>query len=338
MSTAERSPLTAEQRARLGRRAQWLAAASVTYNVVEAVIAVGAGLVAGSVALIGFGLDSVVEVSSGLIILWQFRHRIPESRERTALRLIGLSFLALAAYVTYESVAALVTGAVADHSPVGIGLAVASLLVMPALSRAQRRTGRALQSSTVVADGTQTLLCAWLSAALLAGLLLNVTLGWSWADPAAALVIAAVAAREGVLAWRGDNCCDTGDSHDHDHVRNRSDPRSDRGCTDGCCVPATGQRRDAPVACSLDGPDQADRAAAWLTAVDGAATAPIDDGLRITVPLDRLAAITELAAAEQQCCPFLDFRIHLDHDVVHLEVRAPAAAADQLAGLFVAAR
>ena len=132
------------QRARLGRRAQLLAAASVVYNVIEALIAIAAGLVAGSVALVGFGLDSVVEVSSGLIILWQFRHRMPESRERQALRLMAYSFFVLAAYVTFESVRALVSGHDPDPSPVGIGLAAASLAIMPFLSWAQRRTGKAL--------------------------------------------------------------------------------------------------------------------------------------------------------------------------------------------------
>jgi divalent metal cation (Fe/Co/Zn/Cd) transporter len=204
------------ERARLGRRAQLLAAASVTYNLVEAVVAIAAGLVAGSIALIGFGLDSVVEVSSGLIILWQFRHRLPESRERQALRLLALSFFALAAYVAVESVCALVMGTSPEHSPVGIGLAIASLLVMPFLSWAQRRTGKALGSNAVVADGTQTLLCTYLSAVLLVGLLLNSLLGWSWADPLAGLVIAAVAMREGVEAWRGEGCCSpAATSHSH---------------------------------------------------------------------------------------------------------------------------
>lgn len=196
-----------DERARLGRRAQLLAAASVGYNLVEAVIAVTAGLVAGSVALVGFGLDSVVEVSSGLIILWQFRHRLPETRERQALRMLAVSFFALAGYVGFESVRVLATGNDPDSSPVGIGLAIASLIVMPLLSRAQRRTGKALGSRAVVADSTQTLLCSYLSAVLLAGLLLNATLGWGWADPIAALVIAGVAVREGVEAWKGNNCC-----------------------------------------------------------------------------------------------------------------------------------
>jgi divalent metal cation (Fe/Co/Zn/Cd) transporter len=194
-------------RVRLGRRAQLLAATSVAYNSVEAVVAVAAGAVAGSAALIGFGLDSVVEVSSGLIILWQFRHRLPQSREQQALRLIALSFFALAAYVTQDALRALLSGEEPDASPVGIALASVSLCVMPFLSWAQRRTGRALHSSAVVADSTQTLLCSYLSAVLLGGLLLNATLGWSWADPVAGLVIAAVAAVEGRRAWRGDGCC-----------------------------------------------------------------------------------------------------------------------------------
>jgi divalent metal cation (Fe/Co/Zn/Cd) transporter len=184
-----------------------LAAASVSYNAVEAAVAIGAGAVAGSTALVAFGLDSVIEVSSGLVILWQFRHAVPAERERTALRLIAVSFFALAAYVVVDSARALSGSGDSDASPVGIGLAIASLLVMPWLSWAQRRTGRALGSSTVVADSTQTLLCTYLSAVLLAGLVLNATLGWSWADPLAALVIAAVAVREGLEAWRGETCC-----------------------------------------------------------------------------------------------------------------------------------
>jgi divalent metal cation (Fe/Co/Zn/Cd) transporter len=196
-----------ELRRRLGRRAQLLAALSVAYNLVEGAIAITAGLVAGSIALVGFGLDSLVEVSSGLIILWQFRHRLPETRERQALRMLAISFFALASYVAFESARALVSGNDPDASPVGIGLAIASLIVMPVLSWAQRRTGKALGSNAVVADGTQTLLCTYLSAVLLVGLVLNATLGWGWADPLAGLIIAAVAAREGLEAWKGEGCC-----------------------------------------------------------------------------------------------------------------------------------
>lgn len=217
---------TEASRRQLGRRAQILAGTSVGYNVIEAIIAISAGVVAGSGALISFGLDSVVEVSSGLIILWQFRHRLPESRERLALRLIALSFFALAAYVAVDSAMTLLSGHHAESSSVGICLAIASLIIMPFLSFAQRRTGRELGSATVVADSTQTLLCTYLSAVLLVGLLLNMFLGWWWADPLAALVIAAVATKEGIEAWRGDNCCAP--------LPIGAEPSS-RVCDDGCC-------------------------------------------------------------------------------------------------------
>ncbi|WP_299519615.1 cation transporter [uncultured Serinicoccus sp.] len=196
-----------ERTRRLRRRARALALTSVVYNVLEAVVAIAAGLVAGSVALLSFGLDSVVEVSSGLVVLWQFSHHLPQERERTALRLMAVAFFALAALVSVESVRALVVGREAETSTIGIALALVSLAVMPVLSWAQRRTGRALGSNAVVADGTQTLLCTYLSAVLLLGLLLNAALGWSWADPVAGLVIAGVALREGLQAWRGEGCC-----------------------------------------------------------------------------------------------------------------------------------
>lgn len=225
------------RRQQLGRRAQLLAGASVFYNMIEAVIAITAGLIAGSIALVGFGLDSIVEVSSGLIILWQFRHPLPESRERRALRLMALSFFALAAYVTYESARALLGGHEPDPSPVGITLAATSLMVMPFLSLAQRRTGRSLGSNAVVADSTQTLLCTYLSAVLLAGLVLNATLGWSWADPIAGLVIAGVAVREGLEAWRGEGCACGPTLTDPAQVG----PTADPGCADGCCEPEPGR-------------------------------------------------------------------------------------------------
>ena len=231
----EHPALATTERAKLGRRAQLLAGASVAYNVIEAVIAVTAGIAAGSVALVGFGLDSVVEVSSGLIILWQFRHRLPESRERQALRLMAFSFFGLAAYVAFESVRALLFGSEPEASPVGIGLAIASLLIMPFLSWAQRRTGRALGSNAVVADSTQTLLCTYLSAVLLVGLVLNATLGWGWADPIAGLVIAAVAVREGIEAWRGEGCCAPGSTSAHD-ADTSDECGCDAGCRDVCCT------------------------------------------------------------------------------------------------------
>lgn len=195
------------RRAVLTRRVRLLVAATITYNVVEAVVAISAGTVASSTALIGFGLDSVIEVASAAAVAWQFSGADPEARERTALKVIACSFFALAAYVTVESVRAFAGVAEADHSTVGIVLAAASLAVMPFLSAAQRRAGRELGSTSAVADSKQTLLCTYLSAVLLVGLVVNSLFGWSWADPVVALVIAAVALREGRQAWRGHHCC-----------------------------------------------------------------------------------------------------------------------------------
>jgi divalent metal cation (Fe/Co/Zn/Cd) transporter len=197
----------ARRRQVLGRRIRLLVAATITYNVIEAVVAVSAGAAAHSTALIGFGLDSVIEVSSAAAVAWQFAGRDPEARERTALRIIAVSFFALAAYVVVESVRALLGSGEAGHSTAGLVLAAVSLAVMPGLSWAQRRAGRELGSRTAVADSKQTLLCTYLSAVLLVGLGLNSLFGWSWADPIAALVIAAVAVKEGREAWRGDTCC-----------------------------------------------------------------------------------------------------------------------------------
>ncbi|MBM7490774.1 divalent metal cation (Fe/Co/Zn/Cd) transporter [Micromonospora luteifusca] len=197
----------AARRGVLARRVRLLVAATITYNVIEAVVAITAGAAASSTALIGFGLDSVIEVSSAAAVAWQFAGRDPEAREKVALRIIAVSFFALAAYVTVESVRALAGSGEAEHSTVGLVLAALSLLIMPVLSYAQRRTGRELGSRSAVADSKQTLLCTYLSAVVLVGLGLNSLFGWSWADPVAALVIAVVAVKEGREAWRGDTCC-----------------------------------------------------------------------------------------------------------------------------------
>ena len=186
-------------------RARHLAYFTVAYNVLEAVVAITAGVVAGSVALISFGGDSVVESLSALVIVWQFRTPLPEERERQALRLIGVAFFVLAAYITVDAIHALLTRSDAETSPVGIAIAIASMLVMPFLAWAKRRVGRLLGSAAVLADSKQTLLCTWLSGVLLVGLLLNAALDWSWADPLAALVIAGFAAHEGLDAWRGED-------------------------------------------------------------------------------------------------------------------------------------
>ncbi|WP_083974661.1 cation transporter [Herbidospora daliensis] len=188
------------------RRIRWLVGATITYNVVEAAVALTAGTVASSAALVGFGLDSVVEVASATAVAWQFSSADHERREKTALRVIAVSFFALAAYVAFDAVRALLGAGEADHSTVGLVLAGVSLVVMPVLSFAQRRAAREIGSASALADSKQTLLCTYLSAVLLVGLALNSLFGWTWADPIAALVIAAVAVKEGRDAWRGDAC------------------------------------------------------------------------------------------------------------------------------------
>lgn len=198
---------TPARRAHLTRRIRLLVAATIAYNIVEAAVALTEGTRVSSAALIGFGLDSLIEVSSAAAIAWQFAAKDAETREKTALRIVAFSFFALAIYVTVDSILALAGTQEARHSPLGIGLAAVSLAIMPVLSLAQRRAGRELGSRSAVADSKQTLLCTYLSAVLLAGLLLNTLAGWWWADPIAALVIAGVAAREGRQAWRGETCC-----------------------------------------------------------------------------------------------------------------------------------
>ncbi|OUZ10572.1 cobalt transporter [Aeromicrobium sp. PE09-221] len=203
-------PLSAARRSILQRRVRWIVAATITYNLIEAVVAITAGRVASSSALVGFGLDSLVEVLSAAAVAWQFAGADPAARERRALRLIALSFLGLALFVAVDSLRVLFGAAEAEHTTVGIVLASLSLAIMPFLSWFERRTGRELGSVSAVADSKQTLLCTYLSGVLLIGLLLNSALGWSWADPLAALVIAGVAAREGLEAWRGKTCCADG--------------------------------------------------------------------------------------------------------------------------------
>jgi divalent metal cation (Fe/Co/Zn/Cd) transporter len=204
--TVSRGP--ADRLALLHRRIRWLVATTITYNLFEAAVALTEGARVSSTALLGFGLDSVVEVSSAAAVAWQFAGRDPETREKVALRVIAFSFFALALYVTVDAIRSLLGADKAQPSTVGIVLAAASLAVMPVLSYAQRRAGRELGSRSAVADSKQTLLCTYLSAVLLVGLVLNTLFGWSWADPIAGLVIALVAVREGREARRGRACCD----------------------------------------------------------------------------------------------------------------------------------
>lgn len=198
---------TEDRRVVLTRRIRFLAAGTIAYNLIEAVAALWAGDIADSSALLGFGLDSLIEVTSAVALSWQFAAKDPARRERLTLRIIAVSFFALAVIVSADAMRSLVGGEQAQHSTIGIVIAALSLAIMPGLSWLQRCAGKELGSRTAVADSKQTLLCTYLSAVLLVGLLLNSALGWWWADAAAALVIAVLAVREGTNAWRGDSCC-----------------------------------------------------------------------------------------------------------------------------------
>lgn len=244
-----RAPTT-ERRAILTRRIRLFVAATITYNIIEAVIAISAGTIASSSALIGFGLDSIVEVLSAAAVAWQFAGRDPEARETTALRLIAFSFFGLAAFVTFDAVRTLLGASEPQHSLVGIILAAVSLAVMPFLSWAQRRAGRELGSRSAVADSKQTLLCTYLSGVLLVGLLLNSTLGWSWADPIAALIIAAVAIKEGREAWKGDSCCAPSSGNLAANGSVGTCGATPTGGTDSCCSAETTTGADSAPSAS----------------------------------------------------------------------------------------
>ncbi|MEV5411573.1 cation transporter [Thermopolyspora sp. NPDC052614] len=238
--TALNLPMAA-RRTLLRRRIRLLVAATITYNVVEAAVALTAGAAASSAALIGFGLDSIVEVASAAAVAWQFAASDHEKRERVALRIIAISFFALAAYVTFDAIRSLLGIDEAEHSTPGLILAALSLVIMPFLSYAQRRAGRELGSASAVADSKQTLLCTYLSAVLLAGLALNSLFDWSWADPITALVIAAVAVKEGREAWRGDTCCRPTLFADTAAAPAQAE------CSDNCCRPGTPTPADIEI-------------------------------------------------------------------------------------------
>ncbi|MPV35928.1 hypothetical protein GB881_02485 [Georgenia subflava] len=196
--------MTDERRARLHRRVRFIVTFTITYNVIEAIVAIWAGSAASSAALIGFGLDSVIEVASAAAVAWQFTRKDPERWEKVTVRAIGIAFFALAGYVTVDAILTLTGVEQVEHSPLGIGIAALSLIVMPGLAWFEFRTGRELGSKSVQADAKQLLLCIYLSGTVLIGLLLNTLFGWMWADSVAALVVAILAVREGIEAWRGD--------------------------------------------------------------------------------------------------------------------------------------
>ncbi len=193
---------------RRGRNLEYL---TIGWNSLEAVAAIGAGVLAGSIALVGFGIDSVIEVSSGAIILWRLFSG--EHREKLALKLVGISLLGLSAYVGFDAVKSLILRDTPETSYIGIAIAALSLVVMPLLARAKRNVAAHLNSRAMMADSKQTDICAYLSAILLGGLLLNAVFGWWWADPVAAVVMLPIIVKEGIGALRGKTCCDGSACH-----------------------------------------------------------------------------------------------------------------------------
>jgi divalent metal cation (Fe/Co/Zn/Cd) transporter len=227
-----RRPQKRAEREQLVRRAKQLAWLGVGWHGVEAAIAVGAGLVAGSIALVGFGADSLIESFAGFILLWRFAasRATKEDAELRAQKLIAISFYVIAAYVGFEAVRSLLTGERPEPSWVGIGLASVTLVTMPPLAIAKGRIGEKLGSSATKSEGQQNMLCAYLSAALLVGLGANALFGLWWADPVTALVIAGVAVREGRESWRGESCCTV------PIVSRAEEAQSGAcGCEDDCC-------------------------------------------------------------------------------------------------------
>ena len=209
--------LMQDERARVAVRGQRLEYFTIAYNSLEGLVAVVFGAIAGSIALVGFGFDSVIEVTSGAVLLWRLRAEMDEQRreraEARSLRVVGICFLALAMYVGYEAAASLVRREPPDESVPGIVLAAVSLVIMPLLARAKRRVARGIESAAMTADAKQTELCAYLSAILLGGLALNALLGWWWADPVAALLMVPIIGAEGYRALRGESCCEQGTCH-----------------------------------------------------------------------------------------------------------------------------
>ena len=204
-------------RAKLVSRGRKLEYFTIAYNSLEGLIAILAGLLAGSIALVGFGFDSIIEVTSGAALLWRLHADVDEARrervEAITLRVVGVCFLALAVYIGFDSIKSLVAREAPERSIPGIILAVVSLVVMPLLAHAKRKVATGIGSAAMKADAKQTDFCTYLSAILLGGLLLNALFGWWWADPVAALVMVPIIAKEGVEALRGETCCEEGVCH-----------------------------------------------------------------------------------------------------------------------------
>jgi hypothetical protein len=295
---------------RLARWARWLSWASLAYMAVEGGGALAAGLVAGSVALVGFGIDSVIEGFASLVIVWRFTgSRLhSEHAEQRAQRLVAIQFFVLAPYITVQAIRDLAGGQHPDPSWVGIGLAISSIALMPALGIAKQRIGQRMGSVATQGEGAQNLLCAYMAGALLVGLAGNALFGLWWLDPAAALAIAALAIREGTEAWRGESCCipSAATDADADHC---CTPSAGERPTADCCAPASSSEPLPIAQCHLDVAglrDQADRyrrlgaSATQIERRDRALTATFGDELDEHL-LDQTIAV------ESDCCSFFDF-------------------------------
>jgi divalent metal cation (Fe/Co/Zn/Cd) transporter len=222
-----RSAVSRVERDRLVRRAKALSWLSLAWMTVEGTVAITAALTAGSVALLGFGLDSVIEALASVIVIWRFTgdRRLSDHAEQRAQRLVAASFFLLAPYVAQDAIRTLIAGDRPSISWIGIGLSISSLILMPLLARAKQRIGSRLGSGATAGEGTQNLLCAYLAAGVLAGLVVNAAFGWWWADPVIALGIAGLAVKEGRDTWRGEGCCAP------------STVAGSSLCAEDCCVP-----------------------------------------------------------------------------------------------------
>jgi divalent metal cation (Fe/Co/Zn/Cd) transporter len=209
--------ITSDERTALIKRARLLEYFTILWNLLEGIIAVGSGILAGSPSLVGFGFDSFIESTSGVTLLWRLRIDDEETRERReqiALRLVGVCFMLLAAYVTYDSVTTLIWRELPERSLIGITMLIVSLIIMPILARSKRSVARKIKSRALEADSKQTDLCVYLSAISLGGLGLNALFGWWWADPVAALVMVPIIVKEGIEGLRGETCCDDEGCHE----------------------------------------------------------------------------------------------------------------------------
>ena len=222
-----RSAVSDAERDRLVRGAKALSWVSLAWMTVEGAVAITAALTAGSVALLGFGLDSVIEALASVIVIWRFTgdRRLSDQAEQRAQRLVAVSFFLLAPYVAQDAIRALIAGDHPSISWVGIGLSISSLILMPLLGRAKQRIGSGLGSGATAGEGTQNLLCAYLAAGVLAGLIVNAAFGWWWADPVIALGIAGLAVKEGRETWHGEGCCAP------------SAAPGSSSCAEDCCAP-----------------------------------------------------------------------------------------------------